>query len=67
VVEQREQGLFAHQRPEVFERASAGLQQQDERVDEDRGRVAPVAPGAGEMVVSQNSQAEPMVVLGEQG
>jgi hypothetical protein len=27
------------------------LEQQDERVDEHRGRVAPVAPGAGEMLL----------------
>jgi len=66
VVEQREEGLFAFQLPEVFEGAATRLEQQDERVDEHRGRVAPVAPGAGQMLVGQDPQPEPVVVLGQE-
>lgn len=67
VVEQREERRFAFQRPEVFERSPAGLEHQDECVNEHRRRIAPVAPGTGEMLLSQSSQPEPVVVLGHEG
>jgi hypothetical protein len=66
VAEQRQERIFARQRPEVFQGPPAGLEQQDARLDEacpepsrrDRGGGASVAPGARQGPGHERLQAQ---------
>jgi hypothetical protein len=67
VAEQREEGVFALQLPQVLQGPSAGLQQQDDRLDEDLGRIAPVTSRLREPAIEERPQTETVGELREQG
>lgn len=46
---------FAGELAQVFQTLPARLEQQDEGAHDHRGRVAPVAPGAGQVRISQGT------------
>jgi hypothetical protein len=63
MAEQRQEGFFTLQLSEIFEGPAAGLEQQDDRLDEDRGGVASVAARLRQVPIGQRPQAEGMGVL----